>query len=273
MRRATRVVARLDGVVEARRLASALGTVVREARQRRRMTQTELGRRVGLSQARVSAIERGMGLGLGLDLWVALGLAVGRPLSVAFSRSIDTDAALADAGHLEVQEYLLEIGRRNGRHGVFEAPTRPADPSHSIDVFEEDASHGCLLVLEAWNRFGDFGAAARSSDRKVADVTASAGRSAKRPRVCHCWILRDTAANRSIARRFPEILASRFRASSARWVAALERGAEPPSEPGIVWFDPSQRRLRPMRRVRAGGRDPATARKTRTGTGRPERRS
>lgn len=247
MRRATRVVARLDGVVEARRLASSLGGVVREARQRRRMTQTELGRRVGLSQARISSIERGMGLGLGLHLWVALGLAVGRPLSVAFSRSIDADAALADAGHLEIQEYLLEVGRRNGRRGAFESPSRPADPSHSIDVFEEDALHGCLLVLEAWNRFGDFGAATRSSDRKVAEVIASAARSATGLKVCHCWILRDTAANRIITRRLPEILAARFRGSSVSWVAALERGAAPPAEPGIVWFDPSQRRLRPIR--------------------------
>jgi transcriptional regulator with XRE-family HTH domain len=273
MRRATRVVARLDGVIEARRLASSLGTVVREARRRRRMTQTELGRRVGLSQTRISAIERGMGLGLGLDLWVALGLAVGRPLSVAFSRSIDADAALADAGHLEVQEYLLEIGRRNRRRGAFESPTRPADPSHSIDVFEEDPLHGCLLVLEAWNRFGDFGAAARSSDRKVAEVVASAGRSARRLRVCHCWIVRDTAANRSITRRFPEILAARFGGSSVGWIAALERGAGPPTEPGIVWFDPSQRRLRPMRLVRAGGSDRATATMTGTARGGSGRRS
>lgn len=200
-------------------------------------------------------IERGLGGGVPLEIWIALGIALGRPLSVAFSRAIDADVALADAGHLEIQEYLLEIGRRNGRRGSFELATRPVDPSHSVDVFESDPRHGCVLVLEAWNRFGDLGAAARSSDRKVAEARATV-----RPlRVSHCWIVRDTAGNRSIARRFPEILASRFQASSQRWVAALEEGSEPPTEPGIVWFDRSARRLRSMRlRARPGARPGAT---------------
>jgi transcriptional regulator with XRE-family HTH domain len=245
MRRATRVTARLDGVVEARRLASSLGAVIREARERHRLTQAKLGRRVGLSQARISAVERGLGVGLPLEIWIALGIALRRPLSVGFSRPIGADAALADAGHLDIQEYLLEIGRLNGRHGSFESATRPANPSYSVDICEADVAHGCLLVLEAWNRFGDLGAAARSSDRKVAEATGTA-RSAPLD-VRHCWIVRDTAANRNITRRYPEILASRFRGSSTKWVDALERGTDPPTEAGIVWFDPSRRRLRPMR--------------------------
>ncbi len=245
MRRATRVTARLDGVVEARRLASSLGAVVRDARERQRVTQAQLGRRVGLSQTRISAVERGLGVGLPLEIWIALGIALGRPVSVAFSRPIGADAALADAGHLDIQEYLLEIGRLNGRRGSFELATNRADPSYSIDICEADPAHGCLLVLEAWNRFGDLGAAARSSDRKVAEATATA-RGAQLE-VRHCWIVRDTAANRDIARRYPEILTSRFPASSARWVQALEEGSNPPSEAGIVWFDSSRRRLRAIR--------------------------
>jgi transcriptional regulator with XRE-family HTH domain len=248
MRRATRVAARLDGVREARRLASSLGAVVREARERQRVTQAQLGRRVGLSQARISAIERGLGVGLPLEVWIALGIALRRPVSVGFSRPIGADAALADAGHLDIQEYLLEIGRLNGRRGLFELATNRADPSHSIDICEEDPLHGCLLVLEAWNRFGDLGAAARSSDRKVAEATRS-GRGTP-VAVRHCWIVRDSAANRNIVRRYPEILASRFPGSSTRWAEALEQGSSPPTEAGIVWFDPSRRRLRPMRRAR-----------------------
>ena len=190
MRRATRVAARLDGVVEARRLAASLGAVVREARERQRFTQAQLGRRVGLSQARISAVERGLGVGLPLEIWIALGIALRRPLSVGPSRPIEADAALADAGHLDIQEYLLEIGRRNGRRGSFELATNRADPSHSIDICEEDPARGSLLVLEAWNWFGDLGAAARSSDRKVAEATqtarsryVTAGSSGIRPRI------------------------------------------------------------------------------------------
>ncbi len=247
MQRASRVTARVDGIVESRRLAASLGAEVRAARERRRLTQAALGRRVGLSQSRVSAIERGLGVGVPFEVWVGLGIALGRPLSVAFSRPTDSAETLTDAGHLEIQEYLLEIGRRNGRHGWFEQPSRPSDPSHSIDVFDIDPANACLLILEAWNRFGDLGAAARSSDRKVAETAERARRANGPARVCLCWVVRDTAANRAIVRRCPQVLASRFRATSSRWVAALENGAQPPSEPGIVWFDPSRRRLRAMR--------------------------
>lgn len=247
MRRSSRVSARADGIVESRRLAASLGAEVKSARLRRRLTQAALGRRVGLSQSRISAIERGLGVGVPFEVWVGLGIALGRPLSIAFSRPTDAAETLADAGHLEVQEYLLEIGRRNGRRGWFEQPTRPSDPSHSIDVFEADPVNACLLILEAWNRFGDLGAAARSSDRKVADAAIRTGSATSPMRVCLCWVVRDTAANRAIVRRYPQILSSRFRASSRQWVAALEKGSEPPMEPGIVWFDPSRRRLRAMR--------------------------
>ena len=239
--------------MEARRLASSPGLVVREARERRRLTQAQLGRRVGLSQTRISAVERGLGVGLPLEIWVALGIALRRPLSVAFSRPIEADSALADAGHLAIQEYLLEIGRLNGRRGSFELPTQPSDPSHSIDICEADMANRCLLVLEAWNRFGDLGAAARSSDRKVAEATEASRRGPDRLAVRHCWIVRDTAANRNVTRRYPEILAARFPGSSIAWVAALERGTKPPTEAGIVWFDPSHNRLRPMRLRRSLG--------------------
>jgi hypothetical protein len=207
------------------------------------MTQVALGQRVGLSQSRVSDIERGLGVGLPLDIWVALGIALGQPLAVAFSRPTRPEDSLTDAGHLEIQEYLLEIGRRNGRRGAFELPTRPSDPAQSIDVCHADDRYACFIIQEAWNRITDLGAAARSSSRKGAEID----RRGTPNRVALCWVVRDSHANHAIVRRFPEVLSARFSGSSAAWVAALEDGAEPPVEPGIVWFDPSRRRLRPMR--------------------------
>ena len=116
----------MEGTIEARRIAATLGSIVRRRRRDLRWTQAELGRRVGLSQTRISAIERGLGVGLPLEIWVALGIALGQPLAVSFSRPTDTAASLADAGHLDVQEYLLEIGRRNGRT----RRVRVADSAH-----------------------------------------------------------------------------------------------------------------------------------------------
>jgi len=207
------------------------------------MTQSELGRRVGLTQSRISDVERGLAIGLPLEIWVALGIALGQPLAVSFSRPIRAEDSLADGGHLEIQEYLLEIGRRNGRQGSFELPTRPSDPAQSIDVCHLDAPFDCLVIEEAWNRIGDLGAAARSSLRKVAEME----RRGVGGRVALCWVTRDSAANHAIVRRYPEILAARFPGSSASWVSAPEHGASPPTDAGVVWFDPSRRRLRPMR--------------------------
>jgi hypothetical protein len=174
---------------------------------------------------------------------VALGIALGQPLAVSFSRPSDTAASLADAGHLDVQEYLLEIGRQNGRRGAFELPTRPSDPWQSIDVGHLDERHDCLIIEEAWNRIGDLGAAARSSARKVAEME----RRGEAGGVALCWVVRDSHANRAIVRRYPEVIAARFPGSSVAWVDALEHGAAPPNEPGIIWFDPARRRLKPLR--------------------------
>lgn len=134
--------------MEARRIAATLGALVRSRRRQRGGTQAELGRRVGLSQTRISAIERGLGIGLPLEIWVALGIVLGQPLAVSFSRPTRAEDTLSDAGHLEIQEYLLEIGRRNGRIGSFERPTRAYDPNHSIDVHHLDERHDCPIIEE-----------------------------------------------------------------------------------------------------------------------------
>jgi hypothetical protein len=207
------------------------------------MRQVDLGGRVGLAQSRISDVERGLGVGLPLDIWVALGIALGMPLAVSFSRPTRAEDALADAGHLEIQEYLLEIGRRHGRSGALEQQTRAYNPTHSIDVLHLDDKHDCAIVEEAWNRFGDLGAAARSSMRKVAELEARASAG----RVALSWVVRDSHANREIVRRYPEALAARFTGSSVAWVKALEEGAAPPIEPGIVWYDASRRRVKPIR--------------------------
>jgi transcriptional regulator with XRE-family HTH domain len=227
MRRVVRVARRTDGVVEARRIATTLGARVRARRRELRMRQVDLGGRVGLAQSRISDVERGLGVGLPLDIWVALGIALSMPLAVSFSRPTRAEDALADAGHLEIQEYLLEIGRRHGRSGALEQQTRAYNPTHSIDVLHLDDNHDCAIVEEAWNRFGDLGAAARSSMRNVADLEtrASAGR------VALCWVVRDSHANRRsfVATPRPSPHASRAHRSHG---SRLSKRAPPrPSSP------------------------------------------
>lgn len=221
-----------------------MGGRVRAARRRRRLTQQQLGDRVGLSRSAVSAIERGLGGGHTLDTWQRVVLAMDIPLVIDIGRDIVAEPA--DAGHLPIQELILRLGRTVGYQGAFELPSRPANPRHSTDVGLRDDVHRRLTLVECWNTIGDLGAAARATARKLletADVAVLAARDGAPYSVAGCWVVRATAANRALVARYPEIFAARFPGSSWSWVQALTSGSEPPSDPGLVWCDPACTRL------------------------------
>lgn len=246
MARRTRTTSKLQGDVEARALAASLGAEVRRTRRARRLTQATLAARVGWRQARIGEIERGEGDTAPLGAWVRLGMALGRPLAVSLSRDTEL-AGPSDGGHLAAQELLLRLARATGRIGSFELPTRPGHPSRSVDVGIRDDANRVLILAEIWNRLDDVGAAARTTARKAVEAEALAMFRTPAYRVASCWLFVDSTANRSIVRRFPEILRSRFRGSSARWARCLVDGSSPPEEPGLCWIDPRSGTIRPMR--------------------------
>jgi transcriptional regulator with XRE-family HTH domain len=231
--------ARTIGAREANAIAGNLGRDLRRTRIRRRLTQTALGDKVGISQAGVSALEAGRGARTSIETWVALGIALNRPMAIGFSRDV-VDPLPQDAGHLAAQELVLRLTTAAGWTGRFEAPSDRLDPRHSTDLVLT-SQHGRIVLIEIWNRLDDLGAAVRSSDRKIADVSRPG------PAVGSCWLLVDTAANREIVRRYPSIVRARFAGSSNGWVAALTRGATPPQRPGIAWIDVRSARLRELR--------------------------
>jgi hypothetical protein len=168
---------------------------------------------------------------------------------VAFSRDVE-QAEPRDAGHLAAQELVLGLARSHGRAASFELPTRPADPARSTDVGLRDDAARALFLVEIWNRLDDLGAAARASDRKVVEASAYAalaGGDVGPYRVAACWLLVDTAANRRLIARYPEIVRTRFPGSSVRWAAALTNGTAPPAEPGVAWVAPRAGRIIPLR--------------------------
>ena len=169
---------------------------------------------------------------------------------------MDASRGLADAGHLELQEYVLGLARATGRLGTFELPTRPGDPARSTDVGLRDDRHRVLIQTECWNTFGDLGAAIRATNRKTAEAAAHAiatGDDHAPDRVATVWVVRASAANRAVIARYPHIIDAAFPGSSRRWVAALTQGAQPPADPGLVWFDPVTRRLTEHRRATMPG--------------------
>jgi transcriptional regulator with XRE-family HTH domain len=245
MARRRRTTAEIAGSREAQAIASTLGRDTKSTRRRMRLTQTELGRRVGLSQSEISHLEAGHGQGTSIAQWTAIGIALHRPLAIGFSR--DILSAPHDAGHLAAQELLLRLAAATGRIGQFELPTRASNPSLSIDVCLRDMPNRVLIVAEIWNRLDDVGGAARTMSRKAAEATLLAATHDPPDRVAMCWLLVDTAANREIVRRYPAVIRARFDGSSKAWVNAFTTAAAPPDRPGIVWIDPRQGRLRELR--------------------------
>src|SRR4051812_30526505 len=120
-KRATNSVA--TGRVRSAKALAAAGEQIAAARRRRGWSQEELARKLGYTQARQSQIEAGKAAGMPTDLWFALADALGMPFRFELGR--DPLKELEDSGHLEMQEFMLGLGRRTGRQGTFELQTRP----------------------------------------------------------------------------------------------------------------------------------------------------
>lgn len=234
----------IAGHREAIAIAATLGGIVRSARRARRWTLAQLAPRVGLGVSRLSDIERGVGTRVPLETWIALGIALERPLAVSFTPALSTVSA-RDAGHLEIQEFLLQLARATGRPSTFEVPTRPADPSRSTDVGIRDPATRTRILAECWNTFGDLGSAVRATRRKHFEAAAAW----PDDRIATVWIVRATAANRALVARYPAIIDAAFPGSSRRWVQALTAGGRPPRQPSLVWYDASTGRLTERRRA------------------------
>jgi transcriptional regulator with XRE-family HTH domain len=249
MARIRRSDAALHGDALSAAIAATLGREALATRRRRRLTQQRLADAIGISRPRYAEIERGEGATAPLETWARIGAALRRPLAVSFSRDIDQPGP-RDAGHLAAQELVLRLARTHSRTASFELPTRPADPARSSDIGLRHDAIRTLILVEIWNRIDDVGAAARATDRKVAEAAAPAafaGADGEPYRIASCWLLVDTAANRRLVAAYPEIFRTRFPGSSAGWARALAEGAAPPIEPGIAWVDPRAGRIVPMR--------------------------
>jgi transcriptional regulator with XRE-family HTH domain len=228
--------------------ARQLGRAVRAARTRRRLTQSQLGDEVGISQSEVSRLELGGGTGSPIRVWLELAVALG--LRARFELRRDWREEPVDAGHLAIQELRLPHATATGCSGTFELAIHASDPARSVDVFVRDDARRRLIVEEAWNAFGDIGAGARSFDRKLAAAAEFAvALGGERPYAVHgLWVIRATTRNRGIIARYPEVFARRFPGSSRAWVRALTGGEAAPAEPGLVWCDVAATRLLEWRR-------------------------
>lgn len=210
-------------------------------RIRRHWSQEELATRAGVGRMVIGRAERAVGQ-VELETLERIALVLDVPLTLGFGRDGLLD--VADAGHLAVQEIALRLGRVAGFDRQFELSTRPNEPWRSIDVVLGSDPRRLALAIECWNTIGDFGAATRSSRRKAAELQDLAiGRWGPEGRAGLVWLVRETARNRALIARYPEVFATAFTGSSRGWLAALTAGAEPPIAPGLVWCDVATGRL------------------------------
>jgi transcriptional regulator with XRE-family HTH domain len=224
-----------------------LGGDIRTFRVSRGWPQVELARRAGLGVSVIGRAERGTG-SLDLEALERIAVALSVPLVVAFGR--DPREEIADAGHLAMRELVMRMARAAGFTIAFKLSTRPSEPWRSADVALGDPARRVLIDVECWNTFGDIGASARSSARKIAELEQIAiGRWGSDARAALVWVVRSTARNHALIARYPEVFASRFPGSSDAWVRALSDGGPVPYEPGLVWCDLATGRLHRWRRT------------------------
>jgi transcriptional regulator with XRE-family HTH domain len=239
--RARRSTVEAEAARRSRERKARLGGQIRSIRLHRGWTQADLADRAGLGRQVVGRAERGIGP-IDLETLERISITLDVPLVFDFGR--DRAREVSDAGHLAMQELLLQLGRTAALEPHFELATKPAEPWRSSDVAFANERYRVLIGVECWNDIGDVGASSRSSTRKQAELEALAvARWGLQGRASHIWVVRATARNRDLVARYPEVFAGRFPGSSRAWVEALTTGADPPREPGLVWCDVGATRL------------------------------
>jgi len=194
-------------------------------------------------------METARGAGIRPAEWFALADALGRYLRFEFAR--DPLEAPVDAGHLDIQQLVLRCGRQAGFHDRrVELPGRSGRGWTDVALVKRESR--VLVLVECVNTFGDIGASLRASDRKLADalqLAVALGGDGPPFQVRLVWVIRDSARNREVLRRYEQLFVARFTGSSQAWVAALVGGKPVPSEAGLVWCDAAASRLFAARRV------------------------
>ncbi len=243
-RRSTRN--QLTGQTRAAYLARRLGTALRERRHAARLTQRELAARVGLSQTEISRLERGGGVGSGLDEWAACGATLGLDLAAFFERAAGADAP-DDLEHLRRQNLVVALATRGGWTSIPEASLGDDGPwSRSIDVLLGRARRREAAVVKIWDLIPDGGHVMRGLAGKVEALRAKLGPTW---RVEGLLIVRGTRRNRRLVRDLRALFDARYPARSTDWLRALGDSDLPmPDASGLVWTDVTGTRLISWRR-------------------------
>jgi transcriptional regulator with XRE-family HTH domain len=203
--------ARLDGAISFRRLSEACG----------------------VSQPHLSQIFAG-NREPSIAVLTAIATSLGGDVSIRFYPT--TGPVIHDSGQARIVEELLRIATPVW-HGIPEvAVQRPA--RGFIDVVFDSQSLATIVATEVESRIDRLEQQLRWAQDKAASLPSAAmwpyldgDRSTSR-----LLVLRSTAANRELARRFEATLRAAYPARAAEVFASLTTGSPWPG-PGILWAD------------------------------------
>jgi transcriptional regulator with XRE-family HTH domain len=229
------------GRQRARQVAARLGVALADARRIAGLHQVEAATAVGLSQARFSELERGLGQGASLETWALAAAGVGEQV-VAFLEHAPGAARPRDIEHLRRQAALIELAVRGGWSALPELAIDPgAVRSRSVDVALTRPERREAVVAEIWDWFDDVGAGLRSVDGKRDAVIsrlerALDGQSPARWMVRCLYVVRRTRRNVRLLGELRPLFAARFPGSSRAWLRALtDPDTDLPLEDGLIW--------------------------------------
>jgi len=177
--------------------------------------------RSGVSQPRVSELERGLGAGASLETWAIVAAAVGEQL-VGYLEHAPGAERPRDIEHIRRQNAVIEAARRGGWTAHPElAIDAGVVRSRSIDVALVRAAKHEAAVVEIWDWFDDVGAGLRGLDARKTALRARLNDEDRVWRVGGLYVIRDTRRNRALVRELGAVFAARFPGSSRGWRRAL----------------------------------------------------
>ncbi|KRT63057.1 MAG: hypothetical protein XU10_C0016G0049 [Chloroflexi bacterium CSP1-4] len=248
---------RNEGTSSTDRLAIHFGRLVRRTRRALRKTQAEIGAAIGLSQAAMSLIERGLLTGVSLrvigDLCDVLEIQAEWQLRPPWITGASTDDGAArirpggrqhDAGHARSNAYVRRRLERLGWIVAQEIEITMGRTHGFIDILAFDPATRTLVLGEIKTELHDIGEVQRTMAWYEREARPAARRLGWMPsRIRSCVFLLVTRANdervaanrEALAQAYPvrsRVLASLLKDPS-RWI---------PASPALVMIDPTGRK-------------------------------
>lgn len=147
--------------------AVRVGLSLRALRIRRRLTQSDLARMIGLSRSAIARIERGHADRTTVRTLIRVAEALGASLSIRVLWHGEGLDRLLDAAHADLTELVLRLLRDTGWDVATEVSFNVRGDRGVIDILAFHPTTGALLVIEIKSVVPDLQGMLGTLDRKV----------------------------------------------------------------------------------------------------------